>query len=110
MALRWARSVTVATTGPRSSGSVAPQTMGRGLGPCPPGWEVSTILAALRRGGVVGEDKRGSSGHPAGVALEGPLGGDLLEATPELHRRAAGDVAVTELRLLGTSEGEWLAR
>src|SRR5689334_15619175 len=52
MALRWAGLVTVAITGPRIIGSAAPHWMAVGLGPCPPGWEVRTILAGLARGAL----------------------------------------------------------
>jgi hypothetical protein len=50
IALRWAVLVTLATIGPRTRGSVAPQVMGSGLGPCAPGCEVSTIFACFVRG------------------------------------------------------------
>jgi hypothetical protein len=49
MALRWARLLTEAMTGPRTMGSVAPQVMPTGLGPWRPGCEVRTILGCLGR-------------------------------------------------------------
>src|SRR3954469_3958091 len=100
MTLRWPRFVTVPTRGPRTIGSAAPHTTGMGFGPCPPGCEGSTIALGCFFFGFGLTLVSGfffffffleTSGHPGGVRLERPLGGDLLQVRPELHATRAGD-------------------
>src|SRR6185295_2773926 len=86
-------------------------------GPWPPGCDVRTMAFGCLRFGfstVTDAPSRSApsdrSGHPGGVRLERPLGGDLLQITPELDAAAAGDVAVPELGIACAAERERLAR
>src|ERR1700709_1861359 len=49
------------------------------------------------------------SGHPGGVRLQRPLGGDLLQVAPELDGAGAGHVAMPQLRITRPPERERIA-